>query len=96
MMERLEALKLEKELKRKELQEHARNVLRTHKKGSPRYKELERKFNEQVELEDLETKKKRLSVIREMYKPIDHKELDQHAMKVAETLKKQEEERAQK
>jgi hypothetical protein len=47
-------------------------------------------------LEDLETKKKRLSVIREMYKPIDHKELDQHAMKVAETLKKQEEERAQK
>jgi hypothetical protein len=28
-----------------------------------------------------------------MYKPIDHKEIDQHAMKVQETLRRQEEER---
>jgi len=92
-MERIEQLRQEKELKKKEMQEHARKVLGSHKKGSPRYIELERKFIEQVELEDLETKKKRLSLIRDMYKPIDHKEIDQHAMKVQETLKRQEEER---
>ena len=92
-MERIELLKAEKEAKRKEMQEHARKVLGAHKKGSPKYKELERKFIEQHELEDLETKKKRLSLIRDMYKPIDHKEIDQHAMKVAETLKRQEDER---
>ena len=87
-MERIELLRQEKELKKKEMQEHARKVLGSHKKGSPRYIELERKFIEQVELEDLETKKKRLSLIRDMYKPIDHKEIDQHAMKVQETLKR--------
>jgi hypothetical protein len=45
-MERIELLKAEKEVKRKEMQEHARKVLGTHKKGSPKYKELERKFIE--------------------------------------------------
>lgn len=55
VIDRIELLKQEKELKKKEMQEHARRVLGTHKKGSPKYKELERKFIEQVEMEDLET-----------------------------------------
>jgi hypothetical protein len=37
-----------------------------------------------VELEDLETKKKRLSLIRELHRPLDHEELSKHAMKVQE------------
>lgn len=45
-MDRIEQLKQEKELKKREMQEHARKVLGAHKKGSPRYKELERKFIE--------------------------------------------------
>ena len=60
------------------------------------YKEIERQFKEQVDVEDLETKKKRLQLIRDMHRPLDHQELSQHAMKVQELLKHQEDERNQK
>ena len=50
----------DKELKKQQLTEHSRKVLAEYKKGSPRYKEIERRFQEEVELEDLETKKKKL------------------------------------
>jgi ABC-type branched-subunit amino acid transport system ATPase component len=60
VLERVQKMKEERERKKRELQEHARQVLGRHKKGSPMYKELEKQFNEQVELEDLYTKKKRL------------------------------------
>ena len=86
----------EKERKRRELHDHAKQVLGRHKKGSPMYKEIERQFKEQVDVEDLETKKKRLQLIRDMHRPLDHQELSQHAMKVQELLKQQEDERNQK
>jgi hypothetical protein len=53
-------MKEERDQKKRELQEHAKQVFGRHKKGSPMYKELEKQFHEQIELEDLETKKKRL------------------------------------
>ena len=95
-MERLQQMKEDKERKRRELHDHAKQVLGRHKKGSPMYKEIERQFKEQVDVEDLETKKKRLQLIRDMHRPLDHQELSQHAMKVQELLKQQEDERNQK
>jgi hypothetical protein len=41
-LDKIQIIKAEKELKRRELHEHARRVLAGHKKGSPKFKELER------------------------------------------------------
>ena len=75
VMERVQRMKEEREQKRRELHDHAKQVLGRHKKGSPMYKELEKQFKEQVEIEDLETKKKRLQLIRDMHRPLDHQDL---------------------
>ena len=45
----------------------------------PKYKEIEKKFEEEYIVADLEEKKRRLSQIREMHRPIEHNDIVKHA-----------------
>lgn len=53
----------------------------------PKYKDIERKFEEEFMLSELETKKKKLAEIRELHKPLDHNEIEKHAKYVKGKLK---------
>ena len=62
--------------------EHAKKVLGVYKKeGGPKYKLIEKRYNEGEEVGDLETKKRKLQLIRDLHKPLDHKELYEHSIK---------------
>jgi hypothetical protein len=47
----------------------------------PLYKQIEERFRNEVEMPDLEMKKKTLEEIRNFYKPIASKELSNHSRK---------------
>lgn len=69
-----------RELKKKEMQENTRKVFK--KSSPPKYMEIEKRFEEEFVMQDLEEKKKRLQMIRDLHKPLNHKDLTKHSKKV--------------
>jgi hypothetical protein len=57
------------------MQEHASKVLGIYKQQPPKYEWYERNFHERVEAQEELIHKKKLEQIKELHKPIDHKEL---------------------
>lgn len=51
------------------------------KKSKPLYKQFEEKYQNEIEMPQLEQKKKQLEELRSFYKPLDKKELTEHAQK---------------
>lgn len=45
----------------------------------PKYIEIEKRFEEEVVMSELEQKKKKLAEIRELHKPLEHSDIIRHA-----------------
>ena len=60
--------------------ENTRNITKLH---PPKYRDIEKRFEEEFTMTELEMKKKKLAEIRELHKPLDHNEIEKHA-KLAE------------
>ena len=58
--------------------------MEVYRDGKPKYKELEKRFNEDMLLDDLESKKQKLKLIRELYKPLDPNDFKQQQAKLSE------------
>jgi hypothetical protein len=56
--------------------EHSQKVMGIYKKAIPKYIELEKRFKAQSEQNETEVLKKKLLEIKELHKPIDHKDID--------------------
>ena len=55
--------------------------MREVKTGKPLFKQLEEKYKQEIEMPQLEQKKKQLEELRSLHKPLDRKEIQEHAMK---------------
>jgi hypothetical protein len=69
---------IEKEESRKKNREESAFKIREVLNMKPLYKQIEERFKNEVELPELETKKKALEDLRNFYKPIDLKEISTH------------------
>ena len=70
--------------------------MEVYRDGKPKYKELEKRFNEDMLIDDLESKKQKLKLIRELYKPLDPNDFKQHQAKLSEVQRQKEEVRTQR
>ena len=89
VMMKIEEIKQERELKKKEMIDNTKKIFSANR--TPKYIELEKRFEEEIVLPDLEEKKKQLQQLRELYKPINKKELESHSKKVDRFFRKTEE-----
>ena len=53
-------MRMDREQKKLELISHAKRVLANYKEQSPKYKEIERRYQDEVQFDDLESKKKKI------------------------------------
>ena len=70
----------EKELERQKLKEDTHVKIKQVINAKPLYKQLEEKYQQEIEMPHLELKKKQLEELRNFYKPIQKTDLQEHAM----------------
>ncbi|CDW82041.1 UNKNOWN [Stylonychia lemnae] len=88
ILNKIEELKKRRDMKDQELKsqklaysQSSKNILR--------YEEMQKRFEQEILIPDLEEKKKKLQEIRELKKPIDFKEINKHSKKFDSLTRKQ-------
>ncbi len=70
----------EKMLERQKYKEETKQKVKSVINSKPLYKLYEEKFKQEVEMPELEQKKKQLEDLRNLYRPIQKNDLQEHAM----------------
>lgn len=93
MQRKVEEMQLAREQKKREMVRSTKEVFGGKRKSPLKYVELERKFQEEVLMPELEEQKKKLQLIRDFHKPIDRRDIDKHSRKFEKINRRAEEER---